>query len=114
MKICVTEFKEIDIGLELSVVALEGNQRRRCVVTVRRPDFNGGKSRELMEVVVVVGSVSRSTAERRWHSTSVWWRTGRPLLVTEAGWKKPVVLVDIVVDVVPSEFGCSVFFSLFF
>jgi hypothetical protein len=35
MKICVTEFKEIDIGLELSVVALEGNQRRRCVVKVR-------------------------------------------------------------------------------
>ncbi|KAJ6908998.1 hypothetical protein NC652_020078 [Populus alba x Populus x berolinensis] len=65
-----------------------------------------------MEVVFVAGSVSRSTAERRWHSTSVRWRTGRPLLVTEAGWKKPVVLVDIVVDVVPSEFGCSVFFYL--
>lgn len=39
------------------------------MVRIPRPDFNAGKSSELMVVVaVVVGSVSRSTGERRWHS----------------------------------------------
>lgn len=70
------------------------------MVRIPRPDFNAGKSRESMVVAVVVGSVSRSTDERRWHSTSAWWRTGRPLLVTDAGSKKLVVAVDILVDVV--------------
>jgi len=82
------------------------------VVRIPRPDFNAGKSSEFMVVVaVVVGSVSRSTGERRWHSTSAWWRTGRPLLVTEAGSKKLVVAVDILVDVVSFDKLCLFFKS---
>lgn len=40
----------------------------------------------------MVSSGSRSTLERRLHSTSFWRRTGRPLLVTEADGKKLLVL----------------------
>lgn len=50
------------------------------MVRMRRPDFKGEK--------LWWSSGSRSTEERRWHSTSLRRRTGRPLLVTSALEKK--------------------------
>lgn len=57
-------------------------KRRRWVVRIKWPDFKGGNETESS------WSCSMSTFERRLHSTSFGRRTGRPLLVTEAGWKK--------------------------
>lgn len=67
-------------------------KKRRWVVRIRMPDFKG--TNELKSV----SSGSRSTLERRLHSTSFCRRTGRPLLVTEAGGNKlplpPLIIIS--------------------
>lgn len=70
-----------DRGIAIAlVVELEGSQRRRWVVRIRRPDLKEGKMGS--------SSDSRSTPESNWHSTSLVRRTGRPLLVTDADGNK--------------------------
>lgn len=65
----------------------EERKRRRWVVRIKWPDFKGGNE------TASSWSCSMSTFERRLHSTSFGTRTGRPLLVTEAGTKKLLLAI---------------------
>lgn len=85
--IWVMRDRGIAIALEW-VVELEGSQRRRWVVRMRRPDLKEGK--------LGSSSDSRSTAESSWHSTSLGRSTGRPLLVIDAEGKK---LLTVAIEV---------------
>lgn len=70
----------------VEVVVSDGIQRRRWVVRMTTPDLSWGK--------VGVSSDKRSTAERREHSTSPGFKTGRPLAVNSADGRKAPAMVN--------------------
>lgn len=78
----VMEERGMAAAAAAAVAEDEEMKRRRWVVRIKWPDFKGGNE------TASSWSCSMSTFERRLHSTSFGRRTGRPLLVTEAGGKK--------------------------